>query len=520
MKPLKTSLGLKVSLGASLILCFFFTIIFSIIEVTGANLALHLRWLLLVATTIIGTIVAVSLLVYFLVERPLRSMRHIMQQTEKRHFLLRIPIKTTDVLGDLAHSFNRMLERITTLDAFKVETERELIMAQEELKYKKALEEKTKMIEEVNEILGTKIQEQSLLYEIARMLTSTIEKEQLFEVIGEALTNKIGIRDFALLLYNEESQILEVQTVKGFQEAERIKQVTFSVGEGITGRVMTERKTVYVPDTSQEPCYMHYKGLRAEDGSFVCIPLIFREKLVGTLNVTRPKANAFTDEEIELLEAAGSQMAMAIVNAKLYDTMKEVAIIDELTQIYNRRYFQQMLPQEIIRAKRFRKPVSLLIVDIDHFKKYNDTHGHIAGDIVLREFAQLVPHYLREVDFWARYGGEEFAIILPNTSKASSKKVAEKVLEAISKHKFPKGETLPGRHLTASAGVASYPTDAKDMDKLILCADAALYEAKRNGRNRFEMFTKTTQMAPAKKTTAQKFTEKVGEVIKLVQVKK
>ena len=191
--------------------------------------------------------------------------------------------------------------------------------------------------------------------------------------------------------------------------------------------------------------------------------------------------------------------------------MKETAILDDLTQIYNRRYFQQMLPQEIIRAKRFRKSVSLLMIDIDHFKMYNDSHGHIAGDILLREFAQLIPHYLREVDFWARYGGEEFSVILPNTPKTSCKIVAEKIIEAVTKHHFPNCETQPNGHLTISLGIASYPADAKDMKSLINYADIALYEAKHKGRNRFEFYRspKPTKKAKSrkKKTTKVKKTE-------------
>ena len=436
-----------------------------------------------------------------------------MEQTEKRHFLLRIPVKTSDVIGHLARSFNRMLERVTTLDAFKMETERNLIMAQEELKYKKALEEKSKLIEEANKALETKVKEQSLLYDLARMLTSTIERDSLFNVIAKALTEKLGIREFVLLLYNEDKQLLEIQTVVGVKEVDQIKNVTFKAGEGISGQVIRDRQKIYIPDTRSEPFYLYYKGKKDEEGSFLSLPLICQEKLIGVLNVTRPQTYAFSDEEIELLEATASQMAIALMNAKLYEIMKEISILDELTQIYNRRYFQQMLPQEIIRAKRFRKPVSLLMLDIDHFKKYNDTHGHVAGDILLREFAQLIPHHLREVDFWARFGGEEFSIILPNTSKAGSRNVAEKIIDVVSKHNFPHCKTQPSRKLTVSIGIASYPTDTKDFEALINYADTALYEAKRNGRNRYESYKKPPTKSSPKKDSKTK--EDSGKVHRL-----
>lgn len=466
----------------------------------------------LILSTILGATTAIFLFIHYLVEHPLNSIRDIMKQSEKRHFLLRIPVKTKDVIGDLALAFNHMLEKITRLDAFKMETERELIIAQEELKYKKALEEKTKMIEEANKALEIKVQEQSLLYDIARMLTSTIEKDILFHIIAEALTTKLGIHEFVLLLYNDEKQVLEVQTVVGIENEEELKKITFSIGEGISGKVVRDRQCIYIEDTRQEPGYLYYKGMKTEDGSFLSLPIITQEKLLGVLNLTRPKPNAFSKEEIQLLEAACSQIAISLMNAKLYERMKEISILDELTQVYNRRYFHQMLPREIIRAKRFRKAVTLLMIDIDHFKKYNDANGHIEGDIVLREFAQLIPHCLREVDFWARYGGEEFAVILPSTPKAASKIVMEKILEAVTKHNFPKCKCLPKGRLTVSIGAATYPTDAKDMKGLINRADYTLYEAKRNGRNRYELYKKTPK-DPVKKPSKTK--ETLGKIHQL-----
>ena len=499
MKLPKPSLGLKLSFGTSLVLTVVFITIFSIIGFEKPQLFHQGRWWVLILLTVIFSATTVFLFTYSIVERPLNSMRRIMLQSEKKSFLLRVPVKTKDVIGDLGSVFNRMLQKVTTLDAFKIETERDLIMAQEELKYKKALEEKSKTIAKTNKALENKLREQSLLIDMARMLTSTIEKENLFQVIGEPLTTKLGIRDFALFLYNVEKQILEVKALMGFKNPEAIKKITFAVGEGVSGQVIKSCKKIYIPDTHKESQYLYYKGERFEDGSFLSLPLVFQDNLIGVLNFTRPDPYAFSDEEIDLLEAAASQMAIALMNAKLYDTMKEVAILDELTQIYNRRYFYQILPQEVVRAKRFRKQTSLLMIDIDHFKLYNDTYGHIAGDILLREFAQLIPHYLREVDFWARFGGEEFAVILPNTSKASSKIVATKILDAISKHNFPKSSSQPGGRLTVSIGIASYPVDARDYEVLVKNADAALYKAKRKGRNRFELFLKPRKKKPVKK---------------------
>ncbi len=168
------------------------------------------------------------------------------------------------------------------------------------------------------------------------------------------------------------------------------------------------------------------------------------------------------------------------------EKLKKLAVTDGLTGLFNYRAFKNQIHHEIVRSKRFNLPISLLMIDIDHFKRYNDTFGHPKGDKVLKHFAELLTVNLREVDTIARYGGEEFAIILPGTNKKASCIVAEKLRKLVEDYDFPLSDQLPDKKLTISIGIANFPDDVEDENDLILSADRALYKAKNNGRNRSE----------------------------------
>jgi diguanylate cyclase (GGDEF)-like protein/PAS domain S-box-containing protein len=164
--------------------------------------------------------------------------------------------------------------------------------------------------------------------------------------------------------------------------------------------------------------------------------------------------------------------------------LKTQAMTDGLTGLYNIRYFQQQLSREIKRAERYHHPLSLIMLDIDHFKYYNDLHGHLQGNEVLRQMARLILSNTRETNTVARYGGEEFAVLLPETAKEVAVQAAERLCAVIEENVFPFESEQPGGNLTVSLGVASYPEDAHDEDALIRMVDDFLYEAKWSGRNR------------------------------------
>lgn len=188
------------------------------------------------------------------------------------------------------------------------------------------------------------------------------------------------------------------------------------------------------------------------------------------------------NDEIAMLGRKISEFGTAI-NEK-NEELSRLIITDEKTQLFNFRYFKSQLHQEFVRARRFQEPFSIIMVDVDKFKHYNDTNGHLLGDEVLKKVARLIRQECRETDVPARFGGEEFAVLLPRTDKEEAKAVAERIRKAIEDEVFINQEKQPGGNLTASLGIATFPHDATSEEELISVADVALYEAKARGRNR------------------------------------
>jgi diguanylate cyclase (GGDEF)-like protein len=210
------------------------------------------------------------------------------------------------------------------------------------------------------------------------------------------------------------------------------------------------------------------------------IPLIFHERTMGVLMVTSDEPErVWQDNEIILLHTVANQVAVAVNHARLFQQMQREALTDGLTGCFNRRFFEIQLERDLHLATRMRQPVSLILIDIDHFKRVNDTHGHGGGDEVLRLVSRRICEEMRGVDTAARYGGEEFAIVLPQAGPEGGLAVAEHIRVGIEKMDIP----LVGS-VTVSLGVAVFPLHASSRELLVEAADRALYQAKRTGRNR------------------------------------
>ena len=196
--------------------------------------------------------------------------------------------------------------------------------------------------------------------------------------------------------------------------------------------------------------------------------------------------HSFTVRHLDMaVYFAGLVQGMYVHKLKiLYEEARVLSLIDELTSLYNRRHFIEELGRELERTRRYEKPFCLMIIDIDHFKRYNDTYGHQAGDGLLREFAKLVKAAVRRADVAGRYGGDEFVVVMPETTEAAAHRIAERLRCATQEHTFPENETRPSGKVTASIGIAEFASDGRDLQQLVKEADAALYRAKELGRNR------------------------------------
>jgi diguanylate cyclase (GGDEF)-like protein len=176
--------------------------------------------------------------------------------------------------------------------------------------------------------------------------------------------------------------------------------------------------------------------------------------------------------------------AMALENATLHKKTEELTITDELTGIFNYRYFARKLKEEQRRAARYDLPLSLIMLDIDWFKKFNDTYGHEVGNIVLKGITSVVKKCIRDVDIFARYGGEEFVIILPQTPQIEVSQIGERIRAQIESATFGGGDNMPELKVTVSVGISSYPENGKSEDELLAVVDQALYRAKGSGKNK------------------------------------
>ncbi len=205
---------------------------------------------------------------------------------------------------------------------------------------------------------------------------------------------------------------------------------------------------------------------------------------IGRLCFHRSQLRTFKRREILFFKAISQFLSHHLKKIRMLQQARELAFTDALTGIFNRRYFEQRFNREFHRAVRYRRMLSLLMIDIDYFKKYNDTHGHQMGDVVLKQTASLLERNLRKSDILCRYGGEEFVVLLPEIDLANARVVAEKLRRVVYHMPFEREEVLPEKHLTISVGVGSFPQTAMDAEDLLRCADRALYQAKQKGRNR------------------------------------
>jgi diguanylate cyclase (GGDEF)-like protein len=226
----------------------------------------------------------------------------------------------------------------------------------------------------------------------------------------------------------------------------------------------------------------HCAGTGVPSGGLdVCLPLVAQGDVLGLMHVRLPIME-FQETMVELAQTVSEQVALSLSNAKLRQVLRDQSIKEPLTGLYNRRFMEETLSKEISRALRNRQPLSLIVADLDHFKKINDAHGHAAGDAVLRAAARLLAQSVRASDVACRYGGEEFVLILPDCTKAHAQAKAEQIAQALRQAAVV--ENGAAIQVTASFGVAAAPEDGEDPAALFEAADRAVYAAKRTGRDR------------------------------------
>ncbi|MEW6607737.1 MAG: sensor domain-containing diguanylate cyclase [bacterium] len=362
----------------------------------------------------------------------------------------------------------------------KIQSE-ELELEKEKLqKLLQRLKGNLKEIDKKNQMLNE-------IYKLSLKIGSSLNLEDELNSIID-VTNEFLKSDLILIsLVDENKQELEFKAKKG-NLLSKIPDVNkIKIEESILGQVIRTGQPVSISDLSKidsnDRLFTSKKGI----SSLLSVPLIVNEKPIGVFTCVYSKVMEFKEDEVKFLSLIATRAALSINNAQLHDEIRKLAITDGLTGLYNYRYFQESLKREIERCKRIKSSLSLLMIDIDHFKDFNDTYGHQEGDILLSRLAMLLNYHIRQTDIIARYGGEEFVIIATDISLGNTFLLGERIRHEIEKGLLTEEDayrlktTLP---VTISIGIAVFPADALEQKELIKCADTALYEAKNTGRNR------------------------------------
>ncbi len=310
---------------------------------------------------------------------------------------------------------------------------------------------------------------------IAKQTTAVLDLKELLSKVCSLIRNAFPVSHVSVLLKEEDEIILRAHY--GDLTPRIPEGGKLSVNAGLWGRALKSGKTVIENDIR---IAQDYVGFFVETASRMCIPLLSFGQTLGVLVLDSSQLNAFQSNDVQSLESVADICSNAIQNAHYVDRVKQLAYLDGLTGIFNRRYFEMRIVEEIERARRFDTSMAIIMIDIDQFKRLNDEFGHLLGDEVLRQVSSILHQQLRKFDVVCRYGGEEFAILLSQTNAQHAFGIAEKLRRQVETWQFP---GVP-RPVTISAGAASYPDHGTTRDDLVKAADAGLYAAKLAGRNR------------------------------------
>ncbi|MGK7901463.1 MAG: diguanylate cyclase [Hormoscilla sp.] len=352
----------------------------------------------------------------------------------------------------------------------------------------------------------SKYEEINFLYDFSSLIATCQGIQSVTELVILETKKLINATHVSVMLLNEKTGALEAIAAPGADPKEK---TVMRSGEGIAGHVLASGKAEIVNDVLSDSRYIQEE--ENEISSLICTPLTIGNETIGVMKISNTYPVNYTAEDLKMFAALTTQAAAAIKNALLYEQLKDYshtlemkvaertvelekamqelhrhATLDGLTQVANRRQFDSYLSQQWEKLARDGLPLSLILCDVDYFKRYNDTYGHQAGDDCLRKIAQAISSAVKNPAYLvARYGGEEFAVIMPNTSIKGAVHIAEAIKIELEWLNIPHEQSKVSKSVTVSMGVSStIPTNSVSPSALIAITDAALYEAKKQGRDR------------------------------------
>lgn len=336
------------------------------------------------------------------------------------------------------------------------------------------------------------------LISLANTLLDLDGKDELYPAVLRIASDLVEASQGSVMLVDPGGLTLQIACSEGLP-ASLARDVTVEVGSGIAGTVAGNGEPLLIGDIEQDLRVGSRMRPRYRSKSLVSVPLKVKDRVIGVLNLTDKKSLApFTETDLETLSSFANLASLMIERVSMLEKstrFEMLSVTDALTGLYNRRFLKSRLEEEISRSKRQALSLTVLFIDLDGFKRFNDLCGHLAGDDALKKVAEIIKTTLREMDVVARYGGEEFCAILPDTGKGEASIVAERIRKGIEQEIFNNG-TLAVSTLTASLGIASFPEDGTSFTTLLHAADMALYRAKAGGRNRVMTALKENEEPP------------------------
>src|SRR5919204_1731943 len=319
----------------------------------------------------------------------------------------------------------------------------------------------------------TDSRELRIIYRIAQEMSAVLDLDVLLNRIVTIVREVMDYYLVSVLLPATANGDLSIGAHSGYLTD--VSGTRIPAGQGVTGWAYAHGTPLIVPDVTKEPRYIR---IDPEVRSELAFPLVSRGRVVGVFNAESQQLSAFSEADVALMSAIGSQLAACLEVAQMHESVKREATHDPLTRLFNRRVVLDRIKQEISTAQRVQESFSVIFLDVNALKQVNDTYGHLPGDALLREVANALNDAVRGEDVVARYGGDEFVVLLPATPKNAALTVAHRIREGIGRHRF-----MAGGHLVSipgdSLGIATFPHDGKTAEELLQSADAHLYKQKR-----------------------------------------
>jgi diguanylate cyclase (GGDEF)-like protein len=302
------------------------------------------------------------------------------------------------------------------------------------------------------------------------MANSTLELSKVLNYVMNFMVKSLNAGNCSVVVFGEEKKRYQLND----------EPVDGEIEKRVIGKTVEKEKTIVIDNINKRI----KKATNNKYNSMISIPLKMRDMIVGAINIYGDDAAGIGREDLQFLSMIAEHVSVAVANARHYEEMKELAVVDKLTDVYTRRHFMELLEREVKRSESFEKPISLVLIDIDDFGHFNNVNGHPKGDRLLRELSSVLKENIRDVDVVGRYGGEEFIIMLPEAKSIPANDVAERLRKNIENHSFDGMEKQPNGKVTISIGLVTCMEKKLKVEDMIKEADDALYKAKRNGKNR------------------------------------